>query len=1098
MHKKVREKFSFFFFLNFLTKAFYFSFLESSEKPVSRNSSKATVHLPSETRKTVSRLLTSITVIESSGLMTRFGTEKDNGTMSPFPTQNLASSMKTTSHWSSKYDITTRMRSISEPVMRTSESDEMKTVSSFSLAHGTSSWDGDDFSKMSSFTESSKENTHSFHLPVSSLAITISTSVAQKAIFSSSSLSAQKKEATGSTSVKSPTATLQDIGTLVKVPISEANYIWSTLSTAFSGSSVFTYSKSVIEDIDFQLTTAQSYKHSKLGRSSSLAITTANLGSSTSSSKNSVKVILGETNIATDMTPIIFLTTAKSGLSSSLYSSSFEGGSSGNTFSQQWVFSQSTAPVQTSIVVDYTSVKSKSSYYDHYGSPASMQVSPTPTSGFIYGSVTSFKKDHKTSHLFTPLSHTASRLISKEQPSNHSEYLSENTLTVMMTPFPFSSLSSNQGDLQEIHTPTTVTSLTAAKQQSDPTSIVPRSAKLEISTFPPYISLSRSNYSTVAAVEDITSLETTSSRSSHLKRSSSIGQSQSSIKAISFSNTVPLNTNSDTGSSSLSSYPGEISSLPVAWVSSHASTSSYTSFEDLPTVTSEMTSTNSVSTNQTSGSYRSSSIFKETFTPKEMSSRGNVGLSSVSSSVQVQQLTSKKSIPPTTFSTISTNNTSKTHHHTLHKSTSGVPTKSSTGVRITRVLTSRQYTALSEGILSLITSSPTDAITSRIISSHSEDARLSIITSSGEHRTPNISHRTSQHLTLYTALSDSPEISTLRLFPVTTVASNTKGTLNAVSASRRTSSQVDDVVLSSATFSTVRPRSRETSNVSLSRPNVQSVSSTTLHETLVNDSSGTPTNSTVTGITIATLPSSIQSTVLSRNMSSASRIITPAFSNISLNTYNTTHSLYASTTGNVMIFPNANYTSKTQVKPIRTTDSYLLSTVVTTFRPILNTTTQFKIMDGSFIIRNKHFHANLSNPNTTMFKDLADEVEEIITEIVFEDSKVTSFRNGSVIADFYLMVAYDSPFSDQDYAQMLSEANKTLWRGYFVTNITVTLRDYTERPAARLQESEGLSKGAVVAIFAVFSLLLIAVGSTGVYFCTKKGMCERSRVKPSV
>ena len=741
--------------------------------------------------------------------MTRFGTKKDNGPTSPFPTPNLASSMKTTSHWS--------------PVMRTSESDEMKTVSLFSLAHGTSSWNGDDFSKMSSFTESSKENTHSFHLPVSSLAITISTSVAQNAIFSSSSLSAQKKDATGSTSVKSPTATLQDIGTLVKVfASSEANYIWSTLSTAVSRSSVFTYFKSVIEDIDFQLTTTQSDKHSELGRTSSLAITTANLGSFSSSSENSVKVTLGETNMTADMTPIILLTTAKSGVSSSLHSSSFEGGSSGNAFSQQWFFSQSTAPVQTSIVVNYTNVKNKSSY-DHYGSPVSMQISPTPTYGFIYGSVTSFKKDHQTSQLFTPLSHTASRLISKEQPSNHSGYLSENTLTVMMTPFPFSSLSSNQGssDPQEVHTPTTATSLTA-KRQSDPTTVVPRSAKLEISTFPLYISPSRSSYSTVAAVEDVTSLETTSSRSSHLKRSSSIGQSQSSIKAIPFSNTVSLNTNSDTGSSSLSSYPGEISSLPVAWVSSHASTSSYTSFEDLPTVTSEITSINSVSTNQTSGDYRSSSILKETFTPREMSSHGNIGLSSVSSSAQVQQLTSKKSIKesPTTFSTIATNNISKTYHHTLHKSTSGVPTKSPTGVRFTRVLTSGQYTALSEGILSLITSSPTDAITSRKISSHSEDARLSIITSSGEHRTPNISHRTSHHLTLYTALSDTPEISTVRLFPVTTVASNTKGILNAVSASRRTSSQVDDVVLSSATYSAVRPRSKETINVSLSRPSV--------------------------------------------------------------------------------------------------------------------------------------------------------------------------------------------------------------------------------------------------------------------------------------
>lgn len=132
-----------------------------------------------------------------------------------------------------------------------------------------------------------------------------------------------------------------------------------------------------------------------------------------------------------------------------------------------------------------------------------------------------------------------------------------------------------------------------------------------------------------------------------------------------------------------------------------------------------------------------------------------------------------------------------------------------------------------------------------------------------------------------------------------------------------------------------------------------------------------------------------------------------------------------------------------------------------------------------------------------MFKALADEVEEIIMEIVSSDAKVTSFRNGSVIANFYLLVAYDSPFSDSDYAQLLSEANETLWRGYQVANITVTLRTYIRRPAARLQDGGGLSKAAVAAIFTVFSVLLIAVGCFGIYICKKKELCERSRVKPA-
>lgn len=118
-------------------------------------------------------------------------------------------------------------------------------------------------------------------------------------------------------------------------------------------------------------------------------------------------------------------------------------------------------------------------------------------------------------------------------------------------------------------------------------------------------------------------------------------------------------------------------------------------------------------------------------------------------------------------------------------------------------------------------------------------------------------------------------------------------------------------------------------------------------------------------------------------------------------------------------------------------------------------------------------------------------------DIVSSEAEVTSFRNGSIIANFYLVVPYDTPFSDRDYAEMLSEANQTQWRGYQVANITVTLRSYTRRSAARLQDGGGLSKAAVAAIFTVFSVLLIAVGCFGVYICKKKGLCERSRVKPA-
>ena len=169
-----------------------------------------------------------------------------------------------------------------------------------------------------------------------------------------------------------------------------------------------------------------------------------------------------------------------------------------------------------------------------------------------------------------------------------------------------------------------------------------------------------------------------------------------------------------------------------------------------------------------------------------------------------------------------------------------------------------------------------------------------------------------------------------------------------------------------------------------------------------------------------------------------------------------------------------------------------------------NYSTPIKVMDGSLIIKDKRYHTNLSNPNTTMFKTLADEIETIIIRIIsFNNTdvlgvEVTSFKNGSVVVYFALTVKYDSPFNDQEFANLLREANGTLWRGYLVTNITVTLRTVEKGSHGRShgQEEAKLSTPTITAILSVLAVLLVAVGGFGVYVCKKKGLCPKSRVKP--
>ena len=178
----------------------------------------------------------------------------------------------------------------------------------------------------------------------------------------------------------------------------------------------------------------------------------------------------------------------------------------------------------------------------------------------------------------------------------------------------------------------------------------------------------------------------------------------------------------------------------------------------------------------------------------------------------------------------------------------------------------------------------------------------------------------------------------------------------------------------------------------------------------------------------------------------------------------------------------------------------------TTIIPAMTTnySTPTKVMDGSLIIKDKRYHTNLSNPNTTMFKTLADMFETIIIDIISLNNtdvlgvEVTCFKNGSVVAYFALTVKYDSPFNDQEFANLLREANDTLWRGYHVTNITVTLRTVEEgsHGYSHDQGEAKVSTPTIIAILAVLAVFLVAVGGFGVYVCKKKGLCPKSRVKP--
>ena len=968
----------------------------------------------------------------------------------------------------------------------TLEPGEWKFASLYYLDQGTSFWNDDDLSERSTSTESG------FLTLAASLNIIRSTwyltenkaksSVLQNASYNMSHLLYLSTKYTGTL-----TTTAQDIRASASGVTSPGSAnVWSSISTAIRHLSQFEYSKSAGVTNDLLINTKERDR-SKLGPTSSSAVTYP------WDTSEIVDLTIGGTDMTasrlspvTKSSPPFPLSDKPSNVTNVV--NSLEGSLPGNTFSNEWVFSQSISPKfqdeQYSTMVKETSRVMKSSFSDHSRSPWLMPVSHTPTvAPSIHESVSSVRKVHETRQSALP-----SKLISTESKLVSSGSLRDDFTPVVTIQFPSSPLFTNQGSSadEKAFTPTKVIT-----QNINCSTLGPRSTKqvvlqtekhsLAISTSPLY-----NRHYGISTARDVPSLKNTTSLSSLQQTRPSISQPQSEIKATLFGSAVILKSNSDTKSSSLGSSRSELSSLPVAMVLSYGSVSPQSSYDNLPTFASEATSHrfSSLIVSQNIVSFIPTSNSKSTLESGKMATQQWDAPPSTDS---VQHPTPKSSVKETNLRA-QTTNLRHTHQLIWQKGTSTELALSTiTSSLITRALSSRQFKTLSQGLQSIAQSLPTGQLTTNRISSHSEKTWLSTVTFSREHLTSENPYETSQHQNRYTTINI---ISTIITFSITTVMSN--ATTTAGPASRTRISLFDNVGFSSNISSTLRPSSRESLNASSS-----SISSMKLNNTLVNRSSDTPENTTEMQNSIATMSPSIQSTIFSPNKSSASRSIPLGSSNISLYGRNATHSQYALTMETVRIFPSSTYTSTTQVKPLKTTDSNSSSTVLTNVGLTSKSATQFKIMDGSLVITNRQFYENLSNPNTTMFKALADEVEEIIIDIVSSEAEVTSFRNGSVIANFYLLVAYDSPFSDRDYAEMLSEANETQWRGYQVANITVTFRSYTRHSAARLQDGEGLSNAAVAAIFTVASVLLIAAGCFGVYICKKKGLFGRSRVKPA-
>ena len=685
----------------------HFCLAESSKKQLSRHSVHTTVRSPSEETASVTRTLKPTTAIQSSGLVTRFETKKRNPKKSTISTPKLSSPRTTKSHWLSRHD-STKLCTTSEPMRHTLEPGEWKFASLYYLDQGTSFWNYDDLSERSTSTESG------FLTLAASLNIIRSTwyltenkaksSVLQNASYNMSHLLYLSTKYTGTL-----TTTAQDIRASASGVTSPGSAnVWSSISTAIRHLSQFEYSKSAGVTNDLLINTKERDR-SKLGPTSSSAVTYP------WDTSEIVDLTIGGTDMTasrlspvTKSSPPFPLSDKPSNVTNVV--NSLEGSLPGNTFSNEWVFSQSISPKfldeQYSTMVKETSRVMKSSFSDHSRSPWLMPVSHTPTvAPSIHESVSSARKVHETRQSALP-----SKLISTESKLVSSGSLRDDFTPVVTIQFPSSPLFTNQGSSADEK------AFTPAKGPRSTKQVVLQTEKhsLAISTSPLY-----NRHYGISTARDVPSLKNTTSLSSLQQTRPSTSQPQSEIKGTLFGSAVILKSNSDTKSSSLSSSRSELSSLPVAMVLSYGSVSPQSSYDNLPTFASEATSHrfSSLIVSQNIVSFIPTSNSKSTLESGKM---GTQQWDAPPSTDSVQHPTPKRSVKETNLRAQTTNLT-HTYQLISQKGTSTELALSTiTSSLITRALSFKQFKTLSQGLLSIAQSLPTGQLTTSRRSSHSE------------------------------------------------------------------------------------------------------------------------------------------------------------------------------------------------------------------------------------------------------------------------------------------------------------------------------------------------------------------------------------------
>lgn len=1091
--------------LGVLMKRSFFNHLETRKDQISMYSREETISTQTQTNL----IFTAASVYEPSALVTGFGSRKQNATLystlstpmsetssreaatPSFFKRDLSSLLYisgTTSYWSEPDTLIRKTSSRISGLNRSSASVESSSSDSFQSNTGSTWFSGDRTAKSAA-------------------------PLIEKVIYITQ---VSPLMSTQNAYVQSTTTTLNSVGSLIiSSPYSRSKYTWPSSGTVVRKWTEKSYSKSLLRD-NVHETTKQSGQNQ-------FGLTVVSTSKPRFTSRNSVKSVKLETGTMAIITDTIdisrYPTTKSTGISLSAKHS--DSTHVVNTFSKCLTKSNITLdrvlttsrPTAISNMVKNTTDKTITLKWTtqmpeiasppNHISAYSIQVSLSSKASSktsIFGSSTSSDKENDTrsSTLATPLL-SSLRFSVSEFVSQPSRTLSHGFTSAVMTvsPLLLSTLTQETWTVEEIQTTNcTITSSV---------SVLPTSYSTASNT----VTTTRRKDPSTAVLVEYKSME-----SSDVFAANSVA-TQSKMNSVTVQTLLPYITHG--GLSTANDLTSHITSQEPSW--------SLPSIHLSLTIAKVLSSASAISLNTISVSEPQTNAI----TLKQIETHTKSWISSPKEFITLP------------ISSVSPDNSFE-NRDTVSSEAAGLSNDSSYILQFTFQTDLRyKLTIDSQSTSTLMTSFSTDALasTSRLdgavfpvftssvhhlkTKEYVKESRLQYKTVSFSATDPHTAFPYSLHKSTGDTLAHSEVSKVTTVVPSSTMFLS-RSAVQISSTIRTSSSQMISFGLAIVTSSIQHLESDKSIQERLSRYKTLSFSTTTFQS--ISRSSLSLTKSTNTRrIPITTASPAVRYTALSQELlSSASgssvrvstdisftsgKSIGVTSSNISLHGSLTTHFPYLKANSNQSGILAPNYTSILQVIPSEDAISHHYRSLITTFMPTMyptsNVTVSFKIMDGSLIIRNKNYHRNLSNPNTTMFKALADEVEAIIKDIMsfnntdVLDVEVISFRNGSVIADFYLRVRYDTPLSDQQYAQLLSEANETVWRGLYVTNITVTLRAKVKASPepSRGEDDADLSKTAIIATLTVFAVLLIAVGSIGVYVCKKKGMCDGSKVKPA-